>query len=192
VSGTLGDAAAGLAILMQQRSGSASGASHAHAPTPTPTPSGDAVGTGSASGRAALIERFLRPSPRVDLGLALAGIASAAIDVSDGLAADLGHLCRASGCLAVVDVECVPLSTELTAQRSADTALAQALGGGDDYELCFTAPPARAERVESAAAAAGTHVHRIGRLVEARAGGGIEWRRKGAPYVPSSSGYLHF
>jgi thiamine-monophosphate kinase len=171
VSGTLGDAAAGLAILTS-RSSNAGGA-----------PTADA---------AALVERFLRPRPRVELGLALAGIASAAIDVSDGLAADLGHLCRASGCLAVVDVERLPLSPELVAQCSADAALERAVGGGDDYELCFTAAPARAARIEAAAAAAGTRVQRIGRLVEARAGGGIAWRRGGAPYAPAAGGYVHF
>jgi thiamine-monophosphate kinase len=202
VSGTLGDAAAGLAILKSrsatQRVPSMSGGTRPSDATGTAASIDTAAAIDAAAAvdttdvTAALIQRFLRPCPRVDLGRALAGVASAAIDVSDGLAGDLGHLCRASGCCAVVDVERVPLSPELTAHCSADAALEHALGGGDDYELCFTAPSARADLVEAAAAETGTPVQRIGRLVEPRAGGGIEWRRAGGPYRPAARGYLHF
>lgn len=164
VTGTLGDAAGGLELL--KRAG------------------GEPV-------RNALVERYLRPSPRIAAGLALRGLASAAIDVSDGLAADLGHLCHASGCSAAVDVARLPISAELESAFAPDAVLAHALGGGDDYELCFTADPVRADRVEDAVRGAGVDVRRIGRLVD-RAGADIEWSREGAPYAPPASGYSHF
>ena len=103
--------------------------------------------------------------PRVGAGFALGPLATAAIDVSDGLLADLGHICKASGCGATIDVERVPLSAELLSLFPPQEALAHALGGGDDYELCFTAPPSRAEEIEAALEAAGTPVRRIGQLV---------------------------
>ncbi|HEY8518676.1 MAG TPA: thiamine-phosphate kinase [Gammaproteobacteria bacterium] len=164
VTGTLGDGAAGIALVNERA---------------------DALGAEAA----ALKERFLRPTPRVEAGLALAGVASAAIDVSDGLLADLGHICEESGCGAVVDVEHVPLSAELLAVFPPQVALAYALGGGDDYELCFTASPANAERVESALAACGTRARRIGRLVEGR---DVVCRRDGEPFEPPARGYAHF
>ncbi|HEX6999771.1 MAG TPA: thiamine-phosphate kinase [Gammaproteobacteria bacterium] len=164
VTGTVGDSAAGIALVNER---------------------GAAIGPEAA----ALRERFLRPTPRVEAGLALAGVASAAIDVSDGLLADLGHLCEASGCGAVVDVEHVPLSAELLAVFPPQDALAFALGGGDDYELCFTASPANAERVEAALEGCGTTARRIGRLVEGR---DVACRRDGEPFDPPARGYVHF
>jgi thiamine-monophosphate kinase len=112
VSGTLGDAAAGLADV---------DAKHAAARQ--------------------LRHRFLRPEPRVGLGLTLAGRATAAIDISDGLLADLGHVCRASGVGAVVETERLPLSAALLECVGFEQALRYALHGGDDYELCLTLPP---------------------------------------------------
>lgn len=176
VTGTLGDGAGGLAVLRQRG-------------TAGPGAGGGGAPGGPADAREALVTRFLRPEPRIAAGMALRGIASAAIDVSDGLAADLGHLSRASGCGAIVDVERIPLSAALTACFAPDAALAHALGGGDDYELCFAAPSAAAARVAAAAAGAGTRATRIGRLV---AGAGLEWRREGEAYAPAASGYLHF
>jgi thiamine-monophosphate kinase len=109
--------------------------------------------------------RLERPEPRVALGLALRGVASAAIDVSDGLAGDLGHVLRRSGVGADLDLSCAPrllaaLGQGLTlpAERVEELVFA----GGDDYELAFTAPPQRRAAVEQAAAQAGTPVTRIG------------------------------
>ena len=102
-----------------------------------------------------------RPQPRVALGLALRGVASAAIDLSDGLAGDLGHVRQRSGVGAVLDWAALPMSPVLAAQPAAlqrDCLLT----GGDDYELLFCAPPARADAVQAAARQAGVAVSRIG------------------------------
>lgn len=165
VTGTLGDSSGGLTLIKERSA----------------APSGSAAG--------ALKERFYRPEPRVRAGLVLGGIASAAIDVSDGLLADLGHLCAASGCGAVIDVESVPLSAELLSMFPPQEALAHALGGGDDYELCFTAAPSQAQAVDDALEATGTHARRIGQLV---AGQEVVCRRDGEPYLPVVRGYRHF
>lgn len=105
-----------------------------------------------------------RPEPRVALGLALRGVASSAIDVSDGLLGDLGHVLRRSNVGAVVDVDAVPVGIDVAAQPTAVRRVC-ALAGGDDYELLFTAPAARAPDVVAAASAAGTAVTRIGAIV---------------------------
>ncbi|MFT4241326.1 MAG: thiamine-phosphate kinase [Acidovorax sp.] len=116
-------------------------------------------------------ERLERPTPRVALGLALRGIASSAMDVSDGLLGDLGHILKASGAGACVDASITtnliaacaypesaggPFDPELIHQCT--------LAGGDDYELLFTAPPALRDAVAAAAQASGTPVTRIGRI----------------------------
>jgi thiamine-monophosphate kinase len=165
VTGTLGDSSAGIALIKER----------------TAAPQGSAA--------AALKERFYRPVPRVEAGLALGPLATAAIDISDGLLADLGHLCKASACGATLDVERVPVSAELLSLFPPQEALAHALGGGDDYELCFTAPPSRAAAVEAALEATGTPVRRIGQLV---AGQTVVCRRAGEPYEPTLRGYRHF
>ncbi|MCY3732478.1 MAG: thiamine-phosphate kinase [Rhodospirillaceae bacterium] len=165
VTGTLGDAAGGLDLL--SRSLSRAGAAHR-----------------------VLVSRFLTPKPRIAAGIALRGLASAAIDVSDGLLADLGHLCRASGAAACVDVGRLPVSRELKELFPARDAESWALTGGDDYELCFTAPPSRRGAIEQALAACQTPVRRIGQLLE---GGGVHCRRNGRPMAPPvTSGYSHF
>lgn len=165
VTGTLGDSSAGIALILER----------------SDAPQGSAA--------AALKERFYRPLPRVGAGLKLGRLATAAIDVSDGLLADLEHICKASGCGAAIDVERVPLSAELLSLFPPQEALAHALGGGDDYELCFTAPPSRAEEIEAALEAAATPVRRIGQLV---AGQAVVCRRDGEPYAPPVRGYRHF
>ncbi len=104
-----------------------------------------------------------RPQPRVALGLALRGIATSAIDVSDGLLGDLGHVLRRSGVGAVVDVDAVPRSAVLAAQTQAWQRECT-LAGGDDYELIFTAPAASADAVQAAARRAGVAATRIGRI----------------------------
>jgi thiamine-monophosphate kinase len=165
VTGTLGDSSAGIALIMER----------------VAAPAGSAV--------AALEQRFYRPVPRVGAGLALRGLASAAIDVSDGLLADLGHICQMSGCGAVIDVERVPLSAELLSLFPPQDALAHALGGGDDYELCFTAPPSQAEAIETALEASGTLLRRVGQLVP---GQSVTCTRDGELYAPAARGYSHF
>lgn len=105
-----------------------------------------------------------RPQPRVALGLALRGIATSAIDVSDGLLGDLAHVLRRSALGAEVNVDALPRSAELGALPRALQRTCT-LAGGDDYELVFTAPPARAAQVEAAARAAQVRVTRIGRVV---------------------------
>lgn len=140
VSGTPGDAAAGLAILQ---------------------------GRLSAQGRArdALLARFQLPQARVALGVALRGIATSCIDVSDGLLGDLGKLCAASGVGADVASRELPLSAGLCSAAPQEARIAFALTGGDDYELLFTADPAR--RAVLAALDAGVVLRRIGTVTEA-------------------------
>ncbi|MFN3297447.1 thiamine-phosphate kinase [Caldimonas sp.] len=108
------------------------------------------------------------PQPRVALGLALRGVASSAIDLSDGLLGDLGHVLQLSGCGARLEVDAVPRSAELAAQPLALQRLCT-LAGGDDYELLFTAPAAQRQAVAHAAQAAGVPVSRIG-CIEAEPG----------------------
>jgi thiamine-monophosphate kinase len=108
------------------------------------------------------------PQPRVALGMALRGIATSAIDVSDGLLGDLAHLLRLSGVGARLEVDALPRSATLAAQALA-VQRECTLAGGDDYELLFTAPPGRADAVQAAAVAGGVAATRIGR-VEADAG----------------------
>jgi thiamine-monophosphate kinase len=103
------------------------------------------------------------PQPRVALGLALRGIATSAIDVSDGLLGDLSHILRRSGVGATVAVDEVPRSDVLRRQPLARQRVCT-LAGGDDYELVFTAAPSRAAQVEEAAARAGVATTRIGRI----------------------------
>lgn len=123
-------------------------------------------GTQSLGGAAfdAVRRALEQPQPRVALGQALRGVASSAIDLSDGLLGDLGHVLRRSGVDAVVEVDAVPCSAVLRAQPLA-TQRVCTLSGGDDYELLFTAPPARAAQVSATAAALGVALTRIGRIV---------------------------
>lgn len=107
-----------------------------------------------------LAGRYRLPQPR--LGLALHGVASACMDVSDGLVQDLGHLCRAAGLGAVIEADRVPRSPAALAVGQAW--LATCLTGGDDYELLMAVPPGRAGLLDAAAAAAGYAVTRIGRF----------------------------
>ncbi len=117
--------------------------------------------------------RMEMPTPRVALGQALAGIASSAIDISDGLAGDLGHVLAASGVGAIVDTQIATrmiassaLGDWPTCQFDQQFLILLTLSGGDDYELAFTAPPAHRDQVAAAAAASATPCTRIGRIVE--------------------------
>lgn len=138
---------------------------------------------------AALIQRFAYPEPRVDLGLALGTLAHAAIDISDGLVADLSHLCDQSGCGAVVDLDSLPMSTALRSQYPVDQAEQLVLHGGDDYELCFSVAPADADRVRETAVRVGVPVTEIGELT---ATGKIEGRRDGVSVELVPRGFVHF
>lgn len=109
------------------------------------------------------LARLERPEPRLALGLALVGVARAAIDLSDGLVGDLGHVLARSGLGATVDVAMLPLAACLD-DVPTDERLQCALAGGDDYELLFTAPADAGDVVLRAAQAAGTPVRRIGRI----------------------------
>ena len=130
-----------------------------------------------------------QPEPRVALGLALRGVATSAIDLSDGLLGDLGHVLRRSGAGAVVDADAVPRSAILAAQPLA-VQRECTLAGGDDYELLFSAPPERAHAVREAAAAAGVAATRIGRI---DAEPGLRLRdRAGAPVAADFVGFDHF
>ena len=129
-----------------------------------------------------LVQRFRRPQPRLEAGRLLAGAASAAIDVSDGLLADLGRLCVASGVGAVVDVTSLPLSAALTGYCGADAALRYALTGGDDYELLFAYPA-------GSALPAGVDATRIG---EIRAAPGVDLQGAEGLELSGRDGYRHF
>jgi len=111
--------------------------------------------------------RLDRPTPRIELGVALRGLASACIDVSDGLVGDLGHILQRSKVGARLRWAAVPRSAALRAQAS-EVAMRCALAGGDDYELAFTAPQRQREAIEAAARSARTLVTRVGAITEGR------------------------
>ena len=145
----------------------------------------------STAGRAACIAALQRPQPRIALGLALRGVATAMLDVSDGLLGDLGHILEYSGTGAIIDVGALPLAA--LRETGADEALARRclLGGGDDYELLFAAPAARRADVVAISASLGLALHRIGTLTPEPA---TLWLRQGdGRLVPGTrSGYDHF
>jgi thiamine-monophosphate kinase len=111
--------------------------------------------------------RMEQPTPRVALGQALRGIATSAIDISDGLLGDLGHVLRQSGVGALIQTELAAGLLAAASQLDADRRLEYVLAGGDDYELAFTAPPARREAVQAAAKKSDTAVTRIGQIESA-------------------------
>jgi thiamine-monophosphate kinase len=113
---------------------------------------------------APLIARLTRPQPRLALGQALRGLATSAIDISDGFAADIGHVLAASGVGARIDAGRLPLSAVLRAAVDPAQALGYALGGGDDYELCFTVPVASEHALCDIAARTATAITRVGTI----------------------------
>jgi len=159
VTGTLGDAALGLQVAMK----------------------GLALTDGDY-----LVGRLNRPTPRVVVGLALRGIAHSAIDISDGLLADLGHITQQSGVAAQVQLQRLPLSS---AYRAANPGYQPALTGGDDYELCFTAPPAAEDQIMAVADQCGCPISCIGEIV---AGSGIRCFDGEIPATVATGGYQHF
>lgn len=175
VTGTPGDAAAGLALIMAA-DGSAAGLRS------------DA----SADALEALRRRFLFPTPRIGEGESLRGLASACIDISDGLVGDLGKLAAASGCSAVLDLDALPRSAALAAGFTPEAALRSMLDGGDDYELLLAVPPAQVARV-----AAMPGLTRIGELRDASTAARVTLRRRAADGTLSETpatgaGFDHF
>jgi thiamine-monophosphate kinase len=165
VSGSVGDAAAGLAVIETRLAG------------------------GSTAARDQLRQRFLFPEPRLELGSRLIGIASAAIDISDGLAADVEKLARASRCGARVEVPELPMSQELIECAGPDRARDLALTGGDDYELCFAVPAERLTQLSDRVPAKRWPYRRIGVLDNT---GQIEFRDGKSIVTPLRPGYDHF
>lgn len=143
-----------------------------------------------ASVPATLLERLRRPQPRCAQGLALRGAASACIDLSDGLAADLGHICSESGVGAELDADALPVAPALAGAFDVAQRRELALTGGDDYELCFTVPVACMAQVAGIAARTHCAMTRIGRIV---AGAGVHVRdANGAPVTVAHAGWEHF
>ena len=161
VGGPLGDAAGALPLVLNQRSAEAS---IAHA----------------------LLAQYWSPQPQLALGLALRGKATAALDISDGLLADCGHIALASGVRVVVERDALPLSAPLKTFLGLEAARDAALGGGDDYVLAFTLPASQLAGL----LAAGFSVHVVGRVV---AGQGVALiDGDGQDVTPSTRGYQHF
>ena len=144
--------------------------------------------------KASLAGRYHLPEPRLRLGAALAGFATAAIDVSDGLIADAAHLARASELSAALEASALPLSRAARdwalAQDNFDEAVALLAGFGDDYEILFTAPQSMRRSVSVAAKASRTDLTRIGRLSRGEGVSLID--SKGAPLQIDTAGFDHF
>lgn len=174
VTGTIGDAALGLIALQKGLAGI------------------DAVD------REALAARYRRPTPRTACGPRLIGLAHAAIDVSDGLLADLGHICETSGAAAVIEAARVPLSAAARAALGTGAgSWRDILSGGDDYELLFTAPTDAEPALAVISRALDLPITRIGRIVERisadrpdRLVGVLD--AAGRPMILETSGYRHF
>lgn len=140
---------------------------------------------------AGLIKRYRLPQPRVAFGQTIRGIASAAIDVSDGLVADLGHVADVSKVHILIDLARVPISKALRKSwGSQQTALVRAVTAGDDYEIAFTAPPKRRDAILAAAKRSHTPVSEIGSVKSGR--GVVLVGRGGRPIKVKRAGWQHF
>jgi len=136
------------------------------------------------------VMRLYEPTPRVGLGQALRGMATAAIDVSDGLLADLGHICRLSGVGATVDAASIPLSAIGARHIASLEGLTAIVAGGDDYELCFTAPANARESIQDLTDMLNIPLTRIGQV---RRGKGVSLiGPDGKPLKIDGRGYDHF
>lgn len=135
-------------------------------------------------------QRLDWPQPRIREAAALRPLVHSAIDISDGLIADLGHILERSGVGAVLEVEALPLSDALGASLEPAEAWTLALAAGDDYELCFTAPAEAHERIQTALAVLGGSCSRIGAIEE---NPGLRClHQDGTLFVPDQQGYRHF
>ena len=136
------------------------------------------------------VMRLYEPSPRVNLGQALRGLATAAIDVSDGLLADLTHICRLSGVGATVELGAVPVSSIGAKHLGTDAGRTAIVAGGDDYELCFTAHPNSRESIQDLTKMLGVPLTRIGQV---KRGKGVSLvGEDGKPVKIDGRGYDHF
>lgn len=160
VTGYLGDSAGGLAGLQQR-----------------------------APIRAELLERFYRPEPPVQFMHHVAPWVHAAVDISDGLVADLGHLVKASCCGACLDVDAIPLSPVLQDIVTRQQALDWALTGGEDFATCFTASVGQREALLNAAASHGLRLWRIGVVTDDK---GVHLKSGDAAFALTTKGYDHF
>jgi thiamine-monophosphate kinase len=166
VTGTPGDSAAGLAILQNR------------------------LRVENEQDAQWLLKRHLRPTPRILHGQALRDLASAAIDLSDGLSSDLGHIVKASNCGAMLDMDAMPFSDAMRRHVEPDQALRWALVGGEDYELCFTVPERNRGALDVAIGHLGVPFTCVGQMsadVE-----GIQFSRDGKPVSFDLKGYDHF
>lgn len=164
VTGYLGDGGAGLAVVQGQ------------------------LQLGEAASQA-LTQRFYQPQPQLLAGQILAGEATACIDISDGLLADISHLCHASGLGAQVHLEQLPLSPHWASCVPQPQALQWALQGGDDYQLCFTLPPHKAPALLARLAQQGVMVTHIGQMLPTP---GLCVLHQGQPTPFTAAGYTHF
>ena len=168
VSGTVGDSALGLHLLMEGKR------------------------LGGADDY--LLQRHLNPTPRCDFGVKLAEsrLAHAMIDISDGLLADLGHICEQSGCGAEIRLADLPLSTQFLAFAAGqqDIPWQLAISGGEDYELCFTAPAAHHAQILQLAKTAGLPLTVVGKVTDS--GQVQSYLPDGSTFKPSAFGYTHF
>jgi thiamine-monophosphate kinase len=165
VSGIPGEAAGGLQLLLQ------------------------ASITADETQRRHLLQRFYRPTPRVQLGRAIRGIATAAMDVSDGLLTDLTKLCAASGVGAVLHLNALPMSVALNTVYGAHAAQQHALFGGDDYELLFTVPRQRLSQLQDASNLAGVVCTHIGEVTTEPQ---VQCLLHGSPVTVQGTGFDHF
>ncbi|TKI06305.1 thiamine-phosphate kinase [Martelella alba] len=166
VTGTLGDSAAGLALLQRK------------------------ITSDSAADEAYLIGRHLRPQPRILQGQALRDLASAAIDLSDGLISDLRHILERSQCGARIHLDDLPLSQALRRQAEPGQILRWALSGGEDYELCFTVPEINRGALDVALGHAGADFTCIGQIMPRSEG--LQLLQNNRPIDLDWRGYDHF
>ena len=166
VTGTLGDSAAGLALLQHH------------------------IRLADPAAHEVLIKRHLRPMPRILQGQALRDLASSAIDISDGLISDLGHVLKASDCGARINLDALPLSATLQEHIDRPQALHWALSGGEDYELCFTVPEINRGALDVALGHLGVPYTCIGQIVSAA--DGLTLLDKGNPVEFNLKGFDHF
>lgn len=165
VTGTLGDAAGALQILLQQAQ------------------------VNNQEDKKVLLDRFYYPSARYAFAQQLAQHCRCAIDISDGLLADLKHILTASKCGASIEVSQLPLSNALTQSFSNASAIDFALSGGDDYELCFTLPASSWNTIKTLAQQANVAVTCIGQICQARS---LTLTQNGQSYKAKNYGYQHF
>lgn len=166
ITGTPGDSAAGLAILQ------------------------DRLQVNEAADVDYLLKRHLNPTPRILTGQALRNLANSAIDLSDGLISDLGHILKASECGARIDLDAMPFSDAMKRHVEPEQALKWALSGGEDYELCFTVPELNRGALDVALGNFGMAYTCIGQIsadVE-----GLHFQREGKPVTLDWKGYDHF